>query len=165
MLWQVLQSDLPVVIDADGLTVLAGHQEWVRDRKAPTLLTPHDREFARIFGPIGEDRLAAARRAAARLRCTVLLKGDRTIVADRDGTAYVNPTGTPVLATAGSGDVLSGIAGALLAAGVPAGKAGAAAAYVHGLAGRLAAENGPVSAAVVRDTMRAAVRGLWPAAG
>lgn len=160
VLRQVLQSDLPVLIDADGLTVLAEHQDWVRRRKAPTLLTPHDREFARIFGPVGDDRLAAARRGAAALECTVLLKGDRTVVADRDGTAYVNPTGTAALATAGSGDVLSGIAGALLAAGVPAAKAGAAGAYVHGLAGRLAAESGPVSAAGVRDAMRAAVSSL-----
>ncbi|WP_163508587.1 NAD(P)H-hydrate dehydratase [Fodinicola acaciae] len=162
VLRQVLQSDLPVLIDADGLTVLAEHQDWVRTRKAPTLLTPHDREFARIFGPVGDDRLAAARRAAAALHCTVLLKGDRTIVADRDGTAYVNPTGTAALATAGSGDVLSGIAGALLAAGLPAAKAGVAGAYVHGLAGRLAAENGPVSAGSVRDAMRAAAGRLRP---
>jgi hydroxyethylthiazole kinase-like uncharacterized protein yjeF len=154
---RVLATDVPVLIDADALTVLARHPEWVRDRVAPTVLTPHDGEFQRLFGPVGEDRLGAARAAAADLRCTVLLKGYRTIVADERGGAYVNPTGTAELATAGSGDVLSGIGAAILAAGVPAAEAAAAAAFVHGLAGRIAAEAGPVSAGRVVDGLRPAV--------
>jgi hydroxyethylthiazole kinase-like uncharacterized protein yjeF len=157
---QVLDTDVPVLVDADGLTLLAEHPDWVRDRTAPTVLTPHDREFARVFGPVGDDRVEAARRASAQLGCTVLLKGDRTVVADGE-RVYVNPTGTPVLATAGSGDVLSGLAGALLAApGLPAVRAATAAAFVHGLAGRLAAEEGPVSAATVCAALRPAVRAV-----
>jgi hydroxyethylthiazole kinase-like uncharacterized protein yjeF len=157
---RVLGTDVPVLVDADALTLLAEHPDWLRDRSAPTVLTPHDREFARVFGPVGEDRVAAARAASAQLGCTVLLKGDRTVVADRDH-AYVNPTGSAVLASAGTGDVLSGLGGALLAArGVPAARAAAVAAFVHGLAGRLAAESGPVSATTVLAALRPAVRAV-----
>jgi NAD(P)H-hydrate repair Nnr-like enzyme with NAD(P)H-hydrate dehydratase domain len=102
--------------------------------------------------------VGAARDAARHLGCTVLLKGDRTIVAGRHGEVYVNPTGSAVLATAGSGDVLSGLGAALLAGGVTAPEAAAAAAYVHGLAGRIAGSGGPVSAARLVDALRPAVR-------
>ncbi len=150
-----LASDVPVLLDADAITIVAEHPEWLQDRAAPTLLTPHDREFARIAGSEpGPDRIAAARTAAGKLDATVLLKGDRTIVAAPPSahggeSVHVNPTGTPVLATAGTGDVLSGLAGALLAAGLPPHEAGAYAAFVHGLAGRYAAETGPVSASTL----------------
>jgi NAD(P)H-hydrate repair Nnr-like enzyme with NAD(P)H-hydrate dehydratase domain len=111
-----------------------------------------------VFGPVGEDRVGAARRASAELGCTVLLKGDRTVVANTAGV-YVNPTGSAVLATAGSGDVLSGLAASLLASpGMPAVRAATAAAFVHGLAGRLAAADGPVSATAVCAALRPAVR-------
>ncbi|MGY1837917.1 MULTISPECIES: NAD(P)H-hydrate dehydratase [unclassified Modestobacter] len=150
VLAEVLATDLPVVVDADGLTMVADAPALVRDRTAPTVLTPHDREFARIFGDVGGDRLAAARRGAAELGCTVLLKGDATVVADADGTTFVNGTGTPWLATAGTGDVLSGVLGAVLAqtpvTGLPAVEAAAAAAHVHGRAGQLAAADGPLIA-------------------
>jgi hydroxyethylthiazole kinase-like uncharacterized protein yjeF len=146
VLAEVLASDLPVVVDADGLTLVAQHPAFVRGRTAPTVLTPHDREFARIFGDVGTDRVAAARRGAAELGCTVLLKGDATVVADADGTAYVNGTGTPWLATAGTGDVLAGILGAVLSTGLPPGESAAIAAHVHGRAGQVAAENGPLIA-------------------
>jgi ADP-dependent NAD(P)H-hydrate dehydratase / NAD(P)H-hydrate epimerase len=146
---EVLATDVPVLVDADGLTLLAEDPALVRRRTGATLLTPHDREFAR-FGAgtddVGPDRVGAARRLAADLGCAVLLKGEATVVADRDGTAFVNGTGTPWLATAGTGDVLSGIGGALLAAGLPAAEAGAAAAHLHGRAGQLAAERGPLLA-------------------
>jgi hydroxyethylthiazole kinase-like uncharacterized protein yjeF len=153
----VLGTDVPVLVDADALTLLAEHPEWVRDRSAPTVLSPHDREFERVFGPVGDDRAGAARRASAELGCTVLLKGDRTVVADPAGV-FVNPTGSAALATAGSGDVLSGLAGALLASGLPGAHAAAAAAFVHGLAGRLAEAAGPVSASAVAAALRPAVR-------
>jgi ADP-dependent NAD(P)H-hydrate dehydratase / NAD(P)H-hydrate epimerase len=146
VLAEVLATDLPVVVDADGLTMLAEQQELVRERSAPTLLTPHDREFARFGTDVGPDRVGAARRLAADLGATVLLKGEATVVADADGTAFVNGTGTPWLATAGTGDVLSGIAGALLASGLPPVEAGAVAAHVHGRAGQVAAERGPLLA-------------------
>ncbi|WP_164699890.1 NAD(P)H-hydrate dehydratase [Modestobacter sp. KNN46-3] len=146
VLAEVLATDLPVVVDADGLTLVSQRPELVADRTAPTVLTPHDREFARLFGEVGTDRLTAARRGAAELGCTVLLKGDATVVADAAGTTFVNGTGTPWLATAGTGDVLAGILGAVLATGLPAAEAAAVAAHVHGRAGQLAAEEGPLIA-------------------
>jgi hydroxyethylthiazole kinase-like uncharacterized protein yjeF len=146
VLAEVLASDLPAVVDADGLTMLAAEPALVRGRSAPTVLTPHDREFTRFGAQLGPDRIGATRRLAAELGCVVLLKGNATVVADPDGTAYVNGTGTPWLATAGTGDVLSGIAGALLATGLPAVEAAAVAAHLHGRTGQLAAERGPLVA-------------------
>jgi len=158
LLRDVLGIDMPVLVDADGLTLVARSPELVRRRSAPTVLTPHDREFERIAGPVGDDRIGAARRAAADLGAVVLLKGSATIVAAPDGTAYVNPTAPPWLATAGSGDVLSGLGGALLAGGVPPVEAAAVAARVHGLAGRLAADGAPTTASGVLDAVPAALR-------
>jgi ADP-dependent NAD(P)H-hydrate dehydratase / NAD(P)H-hydrate epimerase len=146
VLAEVLATDLPVVVDADALTMLAAEPAHVRDRTAPTLLTPHDREFARFGDEVGADRVGAARRLAAELGCAVLLKGEATVVADARGTAFVNATGTAWLATAGTGDVLSGIAGALLATGLDPATAGAVAAHLHGRTGQLAAEAGPLIA-------------------
>jgi hydroxyethylthiazole kinase-like uncharacterized protein yjeF len=146
VLAEVLATDLPVVVDADALTMLAREQELIRGRAAPTLLTPHDREFERFGKPVGTDRIGAARRLAGDLGCSVLLKGDATVVAGADGTAFVNATGTPWLATAGTGDVLSGIAGAVLATGLEATLGGAVAAHLHGRTGQLAAERGPLVA-------------------
>ena len=146
VLAEVLATDLPVVVDADALTMLAAEPAHVRDRTAPTLLTPHDREFARFGDQVGADRVGAARRLAAELGCAVLLKGEATVVADAGGPAFVNATGTAWLATAGTGDVLSGIAGALLATGLDPATAGAVAAHLHGRTGQLAAEAGPLIA-------------------
>jgi hydroxyethylthiazole kinase-like uncharacterized protein yjeF len=172
VLAEVLAGDVPVVVDADGLTLVSQHPELVRDRDRPTLLTPHDREFARLFGEVGADRVAAARRGAAELGCTVLLKGDATVVADADGSCFVNATGTPWLATAGTGDVLAGIAGALLATqaatGLPTVEAAAVAAHVHGRVGQLVAARGPLIAGdLVRhlpETLGRLSRGGGPAA-
>jgi ADP-dependent NAD(P)H-hydrate dehydratase / NAD(P)H-hydrate epimerase len=143
----ILETDLPVLVDADGLTILSQHQELL-PRQAPTLITPHAGELGRLLGveasSIEARRLEHARRAAAELGVTVLLKGSTTVVADRRGGAvFVNPTGTPWLATAGSGDVLSGLAGSLLAQGLTPAEAGITAAYLHGLAARVAAAGGP----------------------
>ncbi len=157
LLAAVLGTSVPVLVDADGLTVLAKHRELLqRPAGAPTLITPHAGELARLLNAEPADiearRLDSARRAAAELGVTVLLKGSTTVVAapDRAEPALVNPTGTGWLATAGSGDVLSGLAGALLAQGVrPASSAAAIAAYLHGLAGRLAARDAPIGAADV----------------
>jgi hydroxyethylthiazole kinase-like uncharacterized protein yjeF len=146
VLAEVLATDLPVLVDADGLTMLAQAPDLARRRSAPTVLTPHDREFERFGTTIGDDRIGAVRKLAADLGAVVLLKGDATVVADADGTTYVNGTGTSWLATAGTGDVLSGITGALLATGLPAVEAAAVGAHLHGRAGELAAERGPLLA-------------------
>ena len=144
-LWFALGTDLPVIVDADALTILAAHTDLVVNRSAPTVLTPHAGEFARLAGaPPGDDRVAATRRLADQFGATVLLKGNVTVIAEPGGPVYLNPAGQSWAATAGSGDVLSGIIGALLAAGLPAGEAAAAAAFVHARAANLsAADPGP----------------------
>jgi len=139
----VLGTDLPVLVDADGLTILSQLQELL-PRTAPTLVTPHAGELARLLGTdpaaVEAARLEHARRAAEQLGVTVLLKGSTTVVASPgDPTVLVNLTGTSWLATAGTGDVLSGLAGSLLAQGLDQAWAAVAAAYLHGLAARLAA--------------------------
>ncbi|MFD5897899.1 MULTISPECIES: NAD(P)H-hydrate dehydratase [unclassified Streptomyces] len=156
-----LASDVPVLVDADGLRGLdAG---VVRARTAPTLLTPHAGEAAALLEVPREEvesaRLTAVRELAARYGATVLLKGSTTLVADPDTAlpVRVNPTGTPWLATAGSGDVLSGLTGSLLAAGLGARDAGSVGAYLHGLAARSAARGAPVSA----EDVGAALRMAW----
>jgi hydroxyethylthiazole kinase-like uncharacterized protein yjeF len=138
----VLATDLPVLVDADGLTVLS--QVGGLPRQAPTLITPHAGELARLLrtdaASVEARRLEHARRAAAELGATVLLKGSTTVIAQpHEEPVLVNPTGTPWLATAGTGDVLSGLAGSLLAQGLAPADAALAAAYLHGLAARLAA--------------------------
>lgn len=156
----VVSEAVPIVLDADALTLIAGGAlaSQLRERQAATVITPHDREFARIAGAEpGADRVGAALKLAARLNVVVLLKGDRTIVAAPDGTAYANPTGSAALATAGTGDVLAGLLGSLLAGGLAAPHAALAAAYLHGLAGRLADEDGPVVAPDVAGALRRAV--------
>jgi hydroxyethylthiazole kinase-like uncharacterized protein yjeF len=137
-------TSLPVLVDADGLTVLSQH-EGLLPRSAPTLLTPHAGELGRLLGADPADvavrRVEHAREAARRFGACVLLKGSTTVIA-LPGNAdplLVNSTGTSWLATAGTGDVLSGLAGALLAQGLLPPQAAIAAAYLHGLAARLAA--------------------------
>ncbi|MDH6623701.1 hydroxyethylthiazole kinase-like uncharacterized protein yjeF [Streptomyces sp. LBL] len=155
---EVLAADVPVLIDADGLRL--ADVDAVRDRTAPTLMTPHAGEAAALLGVAREEvegaRLSSARELAGRYGATVLLKGSTTLVADSAGGAVrVNATGTSWLATAGSGDVLSGLTGSLLAAGLSARDAGSVGAYLHGLAGRLAADGAPVGA---HDVAEAVVR-------
>ena len=137
-----LESDVPVIADADALTMLAAHPELVAGRTAATVLTPHAGEFARLAGsPPGVDRVGATRRLADQLGVTVLLKGNVTVIAEPAGTVLLNNAGHSWAATAGSGDVLSGIIGALLAAGLPPGEAAAAAAFVHARAAGMAARD------------------------
>jgi ADP-dependent NAD(P)H-hydrate dehydratase / NAD(P)H-hydrate epimerase len=143
----VLASDLPILVDADGLTLVAHTPALVAGRTAATLMTPHAGELARLLGAdpadVAAHRLEHARAAAARFGACVLLKGSTTVIAppgpDGQGPVLVNGTGTGWLATAGTGDVLAGLAGALLAQGVGVSEAAAAAAYLHGIAARYAA--------------------------
>lgn len=163
---EVLASDVPVLVDADGLRL--ADRDAVRARTAPTLMTPHAGEAAALLGVPREEvegaRLASARELARRYEATVLLKGSTTLVADAGGGAVrVNPTGTAWLATAGSGDVLSGLAGSLLASGLSALDAGSTAAYLHGLAGRFAADGAPVGAHDVAEAVPEAWRSVTEA--
>lgn len=165
-LWFALQTDLPVIVDADGLTILSAHPDLVINRAAPTVLTPHAGEFARLAGsPPGDDRVGATCKLADRLGVTVLLKGNVTVVAEPGGSVYLNPAGQSWAATAGSGDVLSGIIGALLAAGRPTGEAAASAAFVHARAANLSAadpgpQQVPTSASRILAHLRAAIASL-----
>ncbi|MFS8101535.1 NAD(P)H-hydrate dehydratase [Lentzea alba] len=158
----VLDAGVPVIADADAITLLAQHPElWdARDPDAPLVLTPHDREFERLAGPVGADRVAAARKAAQRFNAVVLLKGHRTVVAAPDGRALVNSATSSWPATAGSGDVLSGIIGALLAGGVDPFLAAGHAAYLHVLAAELGADGAPVPASGLMSAIPDAIRKL-----
>lgn len=143
----VLRSAVPVVLDADAIAVVAEQPDLLSGRSAPTLLTPHAGEFARLAGldrgDVEARRLRSARDAARRFGVTVLLKGSTTVIADPSGQTRINTAQTPYLATAGSGDVLAGVCGTMLAAGMTALDAGAVAAFLHGLAAVLAAGDPP----------------------
>ncbi|WP_030773882.1 NAD(P)H-hydrate dehydratase [Streptomyces sp. NRRL F-2664] len=154
----LLTGDAAVLVDADGLRGL--DPAVLRARTAPTLLTPHAGEAAALLGVSRESveagRLGAVRRLAERYGATVLLKGSTTLVASPGGgPVRVNPTGTPWLATAGSGDVLSGLAGSLLAAGLSGSDAGSVGAYLHGLAARRSGSR-PLLAHEVAEALPAA---------
>jgi len=134
---------VPLLIDADGLNAHAGALDALRERPGPTVLTPHAGELGRLLGAtsaeVGAQRLACARAAAEASGCIVVLKGDDTIVASPAGPAFVSPGASPALATAGTGDVLSGVIAAYLAKGLGAVEAAAAGVLAHALAGREAA--------------------------
>ena len=140
---ELLALDRPLVLDADALYALGDELELLRSRVAPTVLTPHEGELARLLGctagKVAAERLESARSAASRSGAVVLLKGEATIVAEPSGRTYVVPTGNPGLATPGTGDVLTGVIAAQLAKGLAATDAACLGAYVHGLAADLAA--------------------------
>ncbi len=157
----------PVVVDADALTALVDHLGELREARGPRLLTPHPGEAARLLGrsiaEVQADRIESARRLAGETGAVVALKGAGTIVAGPGGEAAINPTGNPGMATGGSGDVLTGVAGGLLAQGVPPEAALRAAVYLHGLAGDLAAgQRGEVGlvAGDIAEALPAAIRRL-----
>jgi len=143
----IKEINKPMVIDADGLNALAGHLNSLklplRSPYRTMVLTPHPGEMSRLTGVsvknIQADRLTAAKRTAKSCNAVLVLKGHKTVVADRSGKAYVNNTGNPGMATAGSGDVLAGIIGAFLGQGLDGFEAAKYAVYIHGLAGDLAA--------------------------
>lgn len=128
----------PVVVDADGINNLSRHKDILRGREYPTILTPHDGEFARLGGVIGPDRRASAEALARELGAIVLLKGHRSVITDGART-YVNHTGNPGMAVGGSGDVLAGIIVSLLGQGLAPLEAAACGAWLHGAAGDLCA--------------------------
>ena len=145
----IAQSPLPAVVDADGIYALGSADEArsvLARRSAGTVLTPHDGEFARLAGSKPDaDRVAATRELAERVGATVLLKGSTTVIAEPGGKVLISTTGGPRLATAGTGDVLTGIIGAFLALGLDPLRAAGAAAHVHGAAARLGWRRGLVA--------------------
>lgn len=166
----VLRTSLPVVLDAGALTVVAGNadlQRLIRDRASATVLTPHEGEFARLGGDLGAGRLGGARALAAAFDAVVVLKGPGSVIAAPDGSTFIDVAGGPELATAGSGDVLTGIMAALLAGAHARGgiasmadvaRVAAAACWVHGTAARIAGGEGqPVHASGIRAAVGAAI--------
>lgn len=129
----------PVVVDADGINVLSTHMDILRERRYPTVLTPHAGEYARIGGDLQADRVSSAVQFAQENNCILLLKGHGTVITD-GVTTYVNPTGNPGMAVGGSGDVLSGILVSLLGQGLDPLQAAACGAWLHGAAGDICAD-------------------------
>ena len=146
--WLLANADLPMVIDADAITVLARDTAALRGAKARALLTPHPGEMSRVAGmttaDVQNDRAGVARRFATDHRCTLLLKGARTVIARDDGQLWINPTGNPGMASGGMGDVLTGILGGLLAQGLPVADAACLGAYLHGAVADRAAADGEI---------------------
>lgn len=164
--------EVPVVADADALNLIAENPAPAERRPGPLVMTPHPAELARLLGvttaEIQSNRLAGAIEAARRFGCTIVLKGHRSLIAAPNGRVFVNPTGGAELATAGTGDVLTGVCAAYLAAGLDPTTAAWTAAYVHGAAGALAAEEhgsaGVVAWDVAENLGEAAdriVEGTW----
>jgi ADP-dependent NAD(P)H-hydrate dehydratase / NAD(P)H-hydrate epimerase len=151
--------EAPVLIDADGLNAHAGALESLAGRSGPTVLTPHAGELGRLLESesteVEAHRLARAREAAERSGAVVVLKGDDTLVARPGGPVAVSPGATPALATAGTGDVLSGMIGALLAKGLDAFEAAAAGVLAHARAGQVAAERHGVEHVIASDVIEA----------
>jgi NAD(P)H-hydrate epimerase len=142
----VANTTVPLIVDADGLDLSVIRREVIKEREAPVVITPHDAEFARLAGQYpGEDRIGDVCALAHSTGCVVLLKGPTTVVADPAGRVLLANSGDQRLATGGTGDVLSGILATFCARGVPAFEAAAAAAYVHGVAGRLGPSDGLVA--------------------
>ena len=147
--WLLKNLDVPWVIDADGLSVLASELERLRGAKTPPVLTPHPGEMARLLGTdtaaVNQDRMAVARSFARAHRCYVVLKGARSVIATADGRVFVNPTGNPGMASGGMGDVLSGILAGLIAQGFEIEDALKLGVYLHGFVGdQVAAAKGEI---------------------
>jgi hydroxyethylthiazole kinase-like uncharacterized protein yjeF len=161
----VAQSPTPVVVDADAINAFAGRPTEMAGGSADTVITPHLGEFGRLFSvppaEVLDDRVGFARKAAAETQAVVVLKGTRTVIAAPQGEVRINTTGTPTLASAGTGDVLTGAVAAMLSAGLPALDAAAVASFVHGLAAPIAgsARTGVLASDLARALPRA-IEGL-----
>lgn len=145
----LLHAPCPVIVDADGINLLAAHISLLETDHAPLILTPHPGEMARLCGctvaAVQADRERYAAEFAARCGVTLVLKGYRTVVADPAGHRWVNPTGNPGMAIGGTGDLLAGVIASLVAQGLSPADAAVCGVYLHGLAGDKAAETvGPV---------------------
>jgi NAD(P)H-hydrate epimerase len=155
---------VPVVLEADALNSVAGDAGLLNGGRAPLLLTPHPGEMARLIAATTEavqrDRVGSARRFAAAHRCTLILKGARTVIAGAEGMVWINPTGNPGMASGGMGDVLAGILAGLLAQRLEPTEAARLGVYVHGaVADAVAARNGEIGL-IASDIVDALPRGL-----
>ena len=137
LLYLLNHAECPLILDADGITLAAKHKDILRGRSFPTILTPHDGEFARLTPP-DMPRMEQTMALARELEVILLRKGYRTLITD-GVTCFENQTGNPGMATGGSGDVLAGVILSLLGQGLPPLQAAAAGAWLHGAAGDLAA--------------------------
>ncbi|MBU0671453.1 MAG: NAD(P)H-hydrate dehydratase, partial [Candidatus Margulisbacteria bacterium] len=141
----VLRTKVPVVIDADAINIIAKKRKLLAKRKHETIITPHPGEMSRLVGKdvkyVQQNRLVVAKKIANKYNCIVVLKGAGTVVADRYGDVYINNTGNPGMASAGVGDVLTGMIAGLKAQGQACWGAAVAGVYLHGLAGDLAAKD------------------------
>lgn len=158
VLEMVRRADLPLVLDADGINALASDLEILRERRAPTILTPHPGELSRLIdippAEINATRIDTAQRVARERGLVCVLKGAPTVIADPDGNCIVNTSGSSALATAGSGDVLTGAIGGFLAQGVPPVEAAKLGVYLHGLAGDLAADELSPYSVIAGDVLK-----------
>jgi hydroxyethylthiazole kinase-like uncharacterized protein yjeF len=152
---KLIAAGRQIVADADALGAFAGKPEKL---KGVAIITPHGGEFTKLFGPVGADKLAAVRAAAALIDAVVVLKGADTVIAAPDGRAAINHNAPPSLATAGSGDVLAGIISGLLTQHMPAWEAAAAGVWLHGEAARLADSGG--AGLIAEDLAAGLVRAL-----
>lgn len=151
------QAACPVVLDADGINVLAAHKDILRGRNGVTILTPHEGEFLRFGGSLEGGRLASAEAFAREWKCLLVLKGHETVITD-GYRSYLNPTGNPGMATGGSGDVLAGMLTGLLGQGMQPLEAAACAAWLHGRAGDLCAQELGQYAMLPTDMLKALPR-------
>jgi len=162
--WLLAHSELPLVIDADGLNCLATDLSPLRDARGPVVLTPHPGEMARLIkatnAEVQSQRLELARAFATQHRCYLVLKGSHTVIAAPDGQAWINTTGNPGMASGGMGDVLTGILSGLLAQGYAATEACILGVFLHGYAGDLAAQEKGEAGIVARDLIERLPGGL-----
>ncbi|MEK6545080.1 MAG: NAD(P)H-hydrate dehydratase, partial [Nitrospinota bacterium] len=149
----------PMLIDADGLNIVADEIKLLKGKKSPVIVTPHPGEMAKLLNTTSKkvqaDRIGAGRRLATKYGIYVILKGARTIIATPDEDVYINPTGNPGMATAGTGDVLSGIIAGFLSQGFSAKDASILGVYLHGMAGDISASNLSQTALIASDLIRA----------
>jgi NAD(P)H-hydrate epimerase len=152
----VKNLNIPIVLDADAINAI--ELSTLKFTKAPVLITPHPGEMSRLLDlsnrDIQENRIEAAQKTAQTYRTNILLKGDRTLISDPEGNIFINPTGNPGMATAGSGDVLAGLITGFVAQGLSLNQAACAGAYIHGLAGDMSAQESGELAMIAGDILR-----------
>ena len=151
----VLQADIPIILDADGINVLVGKKEIIKKAKKEILLTPHPKELSRLLeievDEIVNNKIKVAKNAASELGCTVMIKGSETVITAKDGKTFISPFSNSALAKGGTGDVLTGFIGGLVAQGLDLTKAACIAVYIHGKTAELATKDKTVFSVLPQD--------------